>query len=126
MKTTSLILTAVTMLTFLTGCVAVHKVHYKDATRADVSFESLKASNTFYDALLAKKFPSQGKDSRILLGQTAYTSETRDSANVVFNSAVAVADLNQDNMISDIEAHSFAATRGETPNSKPQAPEKHQ
>ena len=126
MKTTLLILTAITTLTFLTGCVAVHKVHYKDATRTDVRFESLKASSTFYDALLAKKFPPPGKDSRILLGQTLYTRETRQSANVVFNSAVAVADVNQDAIISDSEAKLFAATRGEIPNSKPQAPEKHQ
>ena len=126
MNATPLILAAVTTSTLLTGCVAVHKVHYKDATRTDVSFESLKASSTFYDALLAKKFPAQGKDSRILLGQTLYTRETRHSANVIFNSAVAVADLNQDTIISDAEAHSFAATKGETPNSKPQAPEKHQ
>jgi hypothetical protein len=123
MKTTLLILTAITTLTFLTGCVAVHKVHYKDATRTDVRFESLEASSTFYDALLAKKFPPPGKDSRILLGQTLYTSETRHSANVVFNTAAAVADLNQDAIISDSEAHSFAATKGETPNSKPQAPD---
>ena len=38
----------------------------------------------------------------------------------------AVADLNEDAIISDTEAHSFAATKGETPNSKRQAPEKHQ
>ena len=123
MKTTLLILTAITTLTFLTGCVAVHKVHYKDATRTDVRFESLKASSTFYDALLAKKFPAQGKDSRILLGQTLYTRETRHSANVVFNSAVAVADLNQDAIISDAEANLFAAARGEIPNSKREAPD---
>jgi hypothetical protein len=91
--------------------VAVHKVHYQDATRTDVRFESLKASNTFYDALLSKKFPSQGKHSRILLGQTLYTRETRHSANAIFNSAVAVADLNQDTVISDTESHSFAATK---------------
>jgi len=126
MKTIPLILAVVTASPFLTGCVAVHKVHYKDARRADVRFESVGASNTFYDALLAKKFPSDGKHSRILLGQTLYTWETRDSANVIFNSAAAVADLNQDAIISDTEAHSFAATRGETPSSKSQAPEKHQ
>jgi hypothetical protein len=111
MKTTPLILAAVTTSTLLTGCVAVHKVHYKDATRTDVRFESLEASSTFYDALLAKKFPPPGKDSRILLGQTLYTSETRPSANVVFNSAVAVADLNQDAIISDAEANLFAAAK---------------
>jgi hypothetical protein len=111
MNATPLILAAVTASTLFTGCVAVHKVHYTDATRTDVRFESLKASSTFYDALLAKKFPSQGKHSRILLGQTLYTWETRHSANVIFNSAVTVADLNQDAIISDTEAHSFAATR---------------
>jgi hypothetical protein len=111
MNATPLILAAVTTSTLLTGCVAVHKVHYQDATRTDVRFESLKASNTFYDALLSKKFPSQGKHSRILLGQTLYTRETRHSANAIFNSAVAVADLNQDTVISDTESHSFAATK---------------
>jgi hypothetical protein len=98
-------------LTLLTGCVAVHKVHYKDAARRDVRFESLKASSTFYDALLAKKFPAQGKPSRIILGQTLYTWETRPSANFVFNSAVTAADLNQDELISDFEADTFAARR---------------
>jgi hypothetical protein len=111
MNAIPLILAAVTTSTFFTGCVAVHKVHYKDATRKEVHFESLNASSTFYDALLAKKFPSQGKQSRILLGQTLYTRETLHSANVIFNSAVAVADLDQDAIISDTEAHSYAATR---------------
>jgi hypothetical protein len=122
MNPTLLILAAVTTSTLLTGCVAVHKVHYEDATRTDVRFESLQASSTFYDALLAKKFPSQGKHSRILLGQTLYTREKRDSANVIFNLAVAAADLNQDTIISDTEAHSFAATQGEIPNPNNQAP----
>ena len=111
MNATLLILAAMTTSTLLTGCVAVHKVHYEDATRTDVRFESLKASSTFYDALLAKTFPAQGKDSRILLGQTLYTWEMRHSANVIFNSAVALADLNHDAIISDTEAHSFAAAK---------------
>ena len=110
MNSTPLLLAVATMSTFLTGCVAVHKVHYEDATRTNVRFESLNASSTFYDALLAKKFPSQGKDSRVLLGQTLYTRETRHSANVVFNSAVAVADVNHDTIISDTEANFFAGT----------------
>ena len=98
-------------LTLFTGCLAVHKVHYKDTARTDVRFESVKASSTFYDALLAKKFPSQGKPGRIILGQTLYTRETRPSANLVFNSAVTAADVNQDALISEFEADTFAASR---------------
>ena len=102
---------AVPALMLLTGCLAVHKVHYSDATRTDARFESLKASNTFYEALLARKFPSDGKPSRILFGQTLYSSETRPSANVVFNSAAAAADLNHDAFITEREANTFATDR---------------
>jgi hypothetical protein len=92
-----------------TGCVAVHKVRYNDAPRTNVEFESLAAAHTFYDKLLARNFPISGKRSKLLIGQTIYTKETRPSANVVFNAGAAAADMNGDEMISESEARAFAS-----------------
>ena len=91
----------------LLGCIAVRKVRYDDAPRTSVQFDSAEASSTFYDAILARKFPSSGKGSRILVGQTLYSSETRPSANVLFNAAVTATDANRDGMISTAEAQAF-------------------
>jgi hypothetical protein len=97
------------MMLLATGCVSVHKVRYKDVPRTNVQFESLTAAGTFYDALLARKFPTSGKPSKLLVGQTLYKEETRPSANVVFNTGIAAADINGDATISESEARSFAS-----------------
>lgn len=102
----TLLLTGATAM--LTGCVSVHKVSHTDAPRTNVKFESLAAAGTFYDALLVSRFPGAGKHSKLLVGQTLYTRETRPSANVMFNTAAATADLNADGTILESEAEAFA------------------
>ncbi len=92
-----------------TGCVSVHRVTITDAPRKSVSFESPDAMRTFYDALLARRFPKTRKPSQIIAGQTLYTREIRPSANVAFNTGVAAADTNADGVISLREAEAYAS-----------------
>jgi len=107
--TLAVVLTVATSL--ITGCVSVHKVAIKDAPRAAVSFESAEAMQTFYSAVLAKHFPTDGKPSRIIAGQTLYTWETRPSSNVVFNDAVAAADSDGNKVVSESEATTYALSK---------------
>lgn len=98
--------------TVVTGCVSVHKVSIKDAPRKNVRFESAEAMQTFYDTLLAKHFPKDGKPSRVRVrvGETLYTSETRPSSDVAFNDGITVADTDGDGVVSEREARTYAST----------------
>lgn len=97
--------------TAFTGCVSVHKVTIKDAPRKNVAFESSRAMQTFYDALLAKHLPKDGKPSRVRVGETLYTWETRFSSNLAFNDGVAAADTDGDGVISEREATTYASVK---------------
>jgi hypothetical protein len=93
------------------GCVAVHKVTTQDANRVHVEFESAEAMELFYQGLLVRRFPTDGKPSGIVVGQTIYTRSTRPSANVVFNEAATVADLDRNGVITVDESITFAAAK---------------
>jgi hypothetical protein len=93
----------------LTGCVSVHKVTIKDAPRKTVRFESAETMRPFYEAILVKHFPKDGKPSRVRVGNTLYTWETRPSADVVFNDAVTAADTDGDGVISALEAGKYTS-----------------
>ncbi len=91
------------------GCVSVHKVTIEDAPHKTVRFESAETMQTFYEALLVKHFPKDGKPSELLVGNTLYTRETRPSANVVFNQAVLAADIDGDGIITAQEASRYTS-----------------
>jgi len=109
---------AITLLVLLTGCVSVKRYTYQDAPKSDMRFESLAAATTFYDALLAKKFPTQQQskgphgDVTISLPMPYMQyRQTRTSANVLFNEAATKADANHDGVISEEEARVYAQVK---------------
>jgi hypothetical protein len=84
-----------------------------------VKFESPAAAQTFYNAVLAKYFPTEEKHKTDgneygadldLPMPLWYEHNTRKSYHVIVNDAVAVADANHDGTITEAEAAAYAAT----------------
>jgi hypothetical protein len=111
MKTSTLTLPGLVIIAAAatTGCVSVRKVAIDDSPRKNVRFESVETMQLFYDAILVQRFPLERKPSRVQVGQTLYSSERRPSANVVFNEAAEVADINHDGVISAQEVHTYVS-----------------
>ena len=94
-----------------TGCYSA-KHTYQDAPPAPLQFDSMKAEQTFYNAVLAKYFPafdSSTWDVEAQMSPIEYDNEVRKSSNVLFNEEVAVADANHDGIITQSEADAYAA-----------------
>jgi hypothetical protein len=115
MKTKTLlttILTSLVTLTFFTSCVTVRTTYYKNAARVRVRFESLRATRTFYDALIVRRFPAyEGRGNVCLAIDAPYSWKTTESADVIFNKAIAMADTNHDGVISEREAKAYASVK---------------
>ena len=97
---------------FATGCMNVTKIKYDDAPRVAVRFATPQAEQTFYDAILAEHFPTDGYHGSLTLFVSPpfwINHRTRQSSNVIFNAAAAEADLNHDAVITEDEADAFAA-----------------
>ncbi len=96
----------------LYGCVSVQKYTYHDAPRAGTTFASEKASQTFYEALLAEKFPADGYKHSLTLFvplPVSYYERDRDSSTILVNAALAQADADKDGVITEQEADAYAA-----------------
>jgi hypothetical protein len=98
----------------LAGCAGTTYT-YQDAPPTPVKFESIKAQQTFYDALLVKYFPafdnrSKGFYFESNLVAIGWNHGVCPSSNVIFNEAVALADANHDGTITETEAQAYAAT----------------
>jgi hypothetical protein len=97
---------------FLTGCAGT-TFSYQDAPPTPVQFESMKAEQTFYNAILAKYFPAfdgRANEFSSNLLEVGWDHEIRQSSNVIFNEAVAAADTDHNNVITEAEANAYAAT----------------
>jgi len=99
------------------GC-TMSKTTYEDAPLAAVKFESVQASQTFYNAILAGYFPVQEDGSKQSNDYSANLDvpmplwvkhDTTESYRVIVNEAVAKADVNHDGVITEAEAEAFAA-----------------
>ena len=100
---------------FLTGCVDVTRYTYNDAPLTPVRFETTMAEQTFYDAILAKRYPADGPHGYVVLYVKPpiwYAHRTLKSAHVIVNEAVAAADSNHDGVITEAEAAAFAKSAG--------------
>jgi hypothetical protein len=96
----------------LVSCVSVQKTSYQDAPLAGTTFESEKASSTFYQAVLAEKFPAKGPNTTLTLFVPlpfSYYHRDRQSSNVMLNAALAQADTDKNGVITEDEANAFAA-----------------
>lgn len=93
------------------GCVNVNETVYQERNRVPVEFESEHAANTFYDAMHRPTFQGLHSSSQTNLQLPIVFSHSRTvkaGENMIFNHAVAVADTNRDQVISESEAHIFS------------------
>jgi PadR family transcriptional regulator PadR len=112
------LLAASAALAGLSGCVNLNTTYYDDAPRRDMRFASEQAATTFYNALLAERFPPpplqddgqpvRDRDTLSLLVVTPLSSHHAKSDHVIFNEAAAQADTNHDGLITEAEATAYA------------------
>ena len=104
---------ALALLALDAGCVSATKYSYQDAPKNNVQLASVTAASTFYDAMLAKRFPAQGPPHGMVTVYVPmpYHHVTRSSSNVLLNAATAQADANHDGVISEEEAQAFATRK---------------
>jgi hypothetical protein len=115
---TNICLAVLTLFTamLLSGC-ALTKTTYEDAPLNSAKFESTQASQTFYNALFASRYPARHDPPKTdnvysvaLDFPFDFGHHTVDSYRVMLNEAMAAADTNHDGVISEAEASAYAAT----------------
>jgi hypothetical protein len=98
----------------LSGC-TMTKINYADAPLTPVKFESVQASQTFYQAILAGYFPEKNSKSNEysftldVPSPLWFDHNTRESYRVIVNEAAARADTDHDGLITEAEATAFAS-----------------
>ena len=112
---------AVLVAALLCGC-SLTKTTYADAPLNSTKFESAQASQTFYNAILASRYPARHDPPKtdnvytIALAFGKFGHYTVNSNRVMLNDAMTAADTNHDGVISEAEASAYAATLADKTN----------
>ena len=107
MRVKSLVIPTAIGLISMTGCVT--RTTVKNEPRETIHFGSERAAQTFYEAYLANRYPSDKKNVVAVWIGLPYRHYTVSTDNVHFNQAVQSTDRNGDGVISEEEARDYAA-----------------